>query len=144
MSTTRIDRRFRGPPDSGNGGYFAGLLARELGGSDVVVTLKQPAPLDVDLSIEPEGDKLALRAGDEVLATAERDELEIDVPGPTGLRAAMHAPIRAVARVIRLEQDDVEQGGPIRTSAAFESFATEDDHASLLRRVASGRFNRAA
>lgn len=71
-------------------------------------------------------------------------ELEIDVPGPTGLRAAMHAPIRAVARVIRLEQDDVEQGGPIRTSAAFESFATEDDHASLLRRVASGRFNRAA
>lgn len=91
MSTTRIDRRFRGPPDSGNGGYFAGLLARELGGSDVVVTLKQPAPLDVDLSIEPEGDKLALRAGDEVLATAERDELEIDVPDPPSLAEAQTA-----------------------------------------------------
>ena len=41
--TIRIDRRFCGPPDSGNGGYVAGLLARELGGSDVPVTLRLPA-----------------------------------------------------------------------------------------------------
>ena len=88
MSTTRIDRRFRGPPDSGNGGYFAGLLARELGGSNVVVTLKRPAPLDVDLSIEAEGNKAVLLAGDDELAMAERAELDIAVPKPPSLTEA--------------------------------------------------------
>jgi hypothetical protein len=36
----RIDRRFRGPPDSGNGGFVAGLLSTALGGSGVEVTLR--------------------------------------------------------------------------------------------------------
>ena len=46
----RIDRRFRGPPDSGNGGYVAGLLAKALGGSGVEVTLRAPPPLDRDIA----------------------------------------------------------------------------------------------
>ena len=84
----RIDRRFRGPPDSGNGGYFAGLLARELGGSEVVVTLKRPAPLDVDLRVQSRGDKATLFAGEDELAVAERAELSIAVPEPPTMAEA--------------------------------------------------------
>ena len=90
----RIDRRFRGPPDSGNGGYFAGLLARELGGSNVIVTLKRPAPLDVDLEVEQAGDEWALSSGGEQLAVARAGAVAIDVPPPPSLKAAQAAEAR--------------------------------------------------
>ena len=47
-----IAPRFCGPQDSGNGGYTAGLLAKQLGGS-VEVTLRQPPPLGRDLVVRP-------------------------------------------------------------------------------------------
>ena len=89
-----IDRRFRGPPDSANGGYFAGLVARELGGSDVVVTLKRPAPLDRALRTECDGDSAALFDGETLLALAERAPVEIDVPAPPTFDAAHQAECR--------------------------------------------------
>ena len=88
MTTIRIDRRFRGPPDSGNGGYFAGLLARALGGSDVVVTLRRPAPLDADLRLEADEATATLWNGEELLAQAERARLDIAVPPPPSLAEA--------------------------------------------------------
>jgi hypothetical protein len=91
MTIVRIDRRFCGPPDSGNGGYFAGLLARELGGSGVVVTLKRPAPLGVELRAESEDGKATLRSSEDVLALAELGEVAIDVPSPPGLNEARRA-----------------------------------------------------
>lgn len=91
MTIVRIDRRFRGPPDSANGGYFAGLVARELGGSDVVVTLKRPAPLDRELRIECESDRAALFDGEELLALAERSPVETDVPVPPSFDEAREA-----------------------------------------------------
>ena len=90
----RIDRRFRGPPDSGNGGYFAGLLARELGGSNVIVTLKRPAPLEVDLQIERADGELALTCGGDMLAVAQAGPVAIDVPDPPSLEAAQSAEAR--------------------------------------------------
>ena len=89
-----IDRRFRGPPDSGNGGYFAGLLASELGASGVDVTLKRPAPLGVELRAVVEDGKAALLDGEVVLALAEPVELAIDVPEPPGLADAQLAETR--------------------------------------------------
>lgn len=94
MTIVRIDRRFRGPPDSGNGGYFAGLLARELGGSQVVVTLKRPAPLDAELQAVAEGGTARLVHGDDVLAVAERADLDIAVPDPPPLADARTAETR--------------------------------------------------
>ncbi|HET9356415.1 MAG TPA: hypothetical protein VFO42_09665 [Sphingomicrobium sp.] len=91
MTIVRIDRRFRGPPDSANGGYFAGLVARELGGSDVVVTLKRPAPLDRELTIECDAEKAALFDGEDLLALAERAPIEIDVPAPPSFDEAREA-----------------------------------------------------
>ena len=91
MSLVRIDRRFRGPPDSGNGGYFAGILARSLGGSDVVVTLRQPAPLDRDLRVERSGDGAALYDGDELLALAEPSPVDLQPPPAPPLEEARAA-----------------------------------------------------
>jgi hypothetical protein len=46
-----IAPRFCGPPDSGNGGYLAGLVAGYLGGP-AEVTLRLPPPLDRPLALE--------------------------------------------------------------------------------------------
>src|SRR4051812_33728415 len=52
---TRIGTRFRGPPESANGGYCAGILADALAGA-VEVTLRRPPPLEqeLELRVEPE------------------------------------------------------------------------------------------
>lgn len=91
MTTVRIDRRYCGPPDSGNGGYFAGLLARALGGSDVSVTLRQPAPLDRDLTVRRSQEGAALYDGDTLLALAEPATVELEVPQAPPLDTAAAA-----------------------------------------------------
>lgn len=70
MQTMTIPRRFRGPPNSGNGGYVCGLLARHIpGGAEV--TLRAPPPLDTPMDVvEPESGKWELRQGTGVVATA--------------------------------------------------------------------------
>lgn len=85
MSTVlRIDRRFRGPDGSGNGGWTAGALAAFLDPADrpVEVTLRRPPPLVRDLPVEREGDTVRLRDDAEpdrpVLATAAL--VEADLP----------------------------------------------------------------
>lgn len=90
----RIDRRFRGPPTSGNGGYSAGLLAATLGGSDVVVTLRKPPPLDVDLQVERGDDAAALYDDGSLIATAVRETVELVVPPPPPLEALREAETR--------------------------------------------------
>jgi hypothetical protein len=50
-----VASRFRGPDTSGNGGYSAGLIAREFGGDAVEVTLRLPPPLDEVLRLDDEG-----------------------------------------------------------------------------------------
>ena len=42
METMTIPRRFRGPPNSGNGGYVCGMLARHITGA-AEVTPRAPA-----------------------------------------------------------------------------------------------------
>src|SRR5215218_4317713 len=46
-----IDRRFRGPDQSGNGGYTCGLVAGAMDGP-AAVTLRLPPPLEVPLRVE--------------------------------------------------------------------------------------------
>lgn len=97
--TVVIDRRFRGPPDSGNGGYTAGLVAGALGGSDCIVTLRVPPPLDVALEIVRSDDGAELRAGDVVVATAVRGEIDRAVPAPPPLEEAEAAEARFTGHV---------------------------------------------
>src|SRR5690606_14027041 len=46
-----IDRRFHGPEGSGNGGYVAGRLAGRVPIDTVTVRLRQPPPLDTELTV---------------------------------------------------------------------------------------------
>ena len=76
-----INRRFRGPPESGNGGYVCGLLAGLIGGTPEV-TLRRPPPLDRPLDVVRLGGGIALRDGETVIAEADPASLEIDIPEP--------------------------------------------------------------
>lgn len=51
MSKIVIGRQFCGPPNSGNGGYVCGLLAKGLDGT-VTSVLRAPIPLDQELGVE--------------------------------------------------------------------------------------------
>lgn len=86
--TVRIERRFRGPPGSGNGGYVCGLVAKALGGSDCEVTLHAPPPLDRDLRLEADG---RLLDGDTLIASAVRQRVDLEVPPPPSLADAKAA-----------------------------------------------------
>jgi len=76
-----IDARFRGPPDSGNGGYVCGVVGVATGGP-VAVRLHRPPPLDAALELEQSAGVLVLRHGGEVIATARPDPVELEVPSP--------------------------------------------------------------
>jgi hypothetical protein len=65
-----IERRYRGPLHSANGGYTAGLLARSLDGG-VEVTLRLPPPLDTRLDVSSDGrDRVLLLDGQKLIAEA--------------------------------------------------------------------------
>jgi hypothetical protein len=81
MLAVVIRSRFCGPPTTGNGGYSAGMLARELGNS-VEVTLRKPPPLERELEVRAHGNALELRDGEELVAEARVAEVELDVPTP--------------------------------------------------------------
>lgn len=81
MVSLVIDRRFRGPPNSGNGGYVCGCLARHAAG-DVEVTLRVPPPLERSLEVLTGADGgIELRENDRLLATARATGIDVpDVP----------------------------------------------------------------
>jgi hypothetical protein len=81
-----IPARFNGPPATANGGYTCGLVAGLLGG-DAEVTLRRPPPLERTLR----WDGASLWDGDDLVATAQRTELELDVPAPVGVDEAAEA-----------------------------------------------------
>jgi len=83
----RIASRFCGPPDSANGGYCAGLLAKALGGT-VEVTLRSPPPLERTLSVALESNYAQLRFDELLVAEARHSELDLQAPtAPTLARA---------------------------------------------------------
>lgn len=78
----QIAARFNGPPDSGNGGYAAGLIAGAIG-TKVNVRLARPVPMNRDLAITPcASDRWEVHAGSELIATAATHVAQADVPQP--------------------------------------------------------------
>ena len=91
MATLRIEPRFNGPPDSGNGGYCAGLIATSLGES-VAVRLHRPVPLQRPLTIgERKDDAWAVYAADELIATARPAKVAVRVPNAPSYTEALVA-----------------------------------------------------
>lgn len=77
-----IETRFRGPDDSGNGGYSCGVIAREHGGDEVEVTLRLPPPLETPLHVERDGAGLRVLDGERLVAEARAAPLELEPPEP--------------------------------------------------------------
>ena len=91
-----IDRRFCGPPNSGNGGYVCGLMARFIEGA-AQVTLRRPPPLERPLEMERTPEQgIVLRDGETIVAEAGPASLEFDVPD-----APTYAQAQAAARCYR-------------------------------------------
>lgn len=74
-----ISSRFRGPPDSGNGGYTAGLLAATMAGT-VTVRLEAPPPLETPLQLRVDGERKSLVSGDRLIAEARPGTLVLADP----------------------------------------------------------------
>jgi hypothetical protein len=88
--TITIDRRYCGPPDSGNGGYVCGRLAAYTG-EPAQVRLLAPPPLGVELEVRrtPSGVEL-VHAGN-VVAWARPAEVALEAPRAPGYDAAVAA-----------------------------------------------------
>jgi hypothetical protein len=90
-----IDRRFRGPPASGNGGYTCGLVAGLLG-APAEVTLRRPPPLGRPLRVEGSEGSVELYDGGARVAEGVYMDVDVEPPVPVGFasaeRAAAHYP----------------------------------------------------
>jgi hypothetical protein len=79
--TITIEPRFNGPPDSGNGGYSCGRLARFVDAAAVEVTLRLPPAIGRPLEVERGGNGTArLLDGDAIVAEAQPVDIPLDAP----------------------------------------------------------------
>lgn len=93
-----IGRQFRGPPNSGNGGYVCGVLAAQLDGPATAM-LRAPPPLDTRLDLEVADGAVRLTGAEGVLigqAGPASQTLPEPPPSP-GLEAARAAGKRSIA-----------------------------------------------
>ena len=77
-----IDGRFCGPPNSGNGGYVCGCLAKHLSGNATAVRLRVPPPLTTALEVRNSEAGVVLFDDVVVVAEARPTELSIEAPEP--------------------------------------------------------------
>ena len=75
-----VDKRFKGPPTSGNGGYVCGLLSQFVDGPAVSVRLRLPIPLDTELEVREAEGGVVLLNGDAFLAEARPAEIALKPP----------------------------------------------------------------
>ncbi|MGH3071873.1 MAG: hypothetical protein ACRDNB_06335 [Gaiellaceae bacterium] len=94
-NTITIDRRYRGPLHSGNGGYTAGRLAAVVDGP-AEVTLRLPPPLDRPLEVAEVDGVVLLLDGEAIVAEARPAAPDVDPPEPVSLREAEEAASRHV------------------------------------------------
>ena len=144
----RIASRFCGPPDSGNGGYCAGLLANALGGA-VEVTLRRPPPLEQELRLVVEPARAELCHGDQLVAEARQTPLELTVPSAPSFARAVElsqhyvghtkhhfpgcfvcGPARAVGDGLRIFPGAEHEGEPV--AAPFRPDASLGQSGSFL------------
>ncbi len=91
--TITIESRYNGPPNSGNGGYVSGMLARLIEGP-AEATLRIPPPLDKPLQVKRDGTALSLWDDDILVAEAKPATIEIDIPAAPSLDEANDAATR--------------------------------------------------
>ena len=86
-----ISRRYCGPPDSANGGYACGILAKRVQ-RDAQVRLIAPPPLDVALSVKPSAASgFEMVNGAQLIAEGHAAQIEGKVAAPVSFDAAARA-----------------------------------------------------
>ena len=100
MSSTEIvvAQQFRGPPNSGNGGYVAGLMGALIDGPSTAV-LRAPPPLDTPLVLEEAEGVVRMKTPDGVLIAEARPALDFafsDPPAPPSYDEAVAAGARFI------------------------------------------------
>lgn len=88
-----VERRFCGPPASGNGGYVAGLLAPLVDATEpVTVTLRKPPPLEVPMQVvDAASGGLDLLAAEVLVAEASTGSFDGDPVAPVPMEVAYAA-----------------------------------------------------
>jgi len=92
-----IARRFRGPPQSGNGGYVCGRFAELLARGDhamdgcraAEVTLRSPVPLDTCMDVQRQNGALTVHHDATLIAEVQCVDLVLDVPDAPSYAAAL-------------------------------------------------------
>lgn len=110
QKTLVIPQQFRGPPDSGNGGYVAGAVAELFpfapsapADAALQVTLRTPIPLDTPLALTcTEENHLHLTRDEQLIVEAEPVRLTLDVPSPPDFAAARAARDQSPSLQLRL------------------------------------------
>ncbi len=86
-----IPARFNGPPDSGHGGYSAGLAASFVEGP-AEVALRAPPPLETPLAVERRLDgSAAVVLGEQLVMEARSTHVDVDAPPPVSVQDAAAA-----------------------------------------------------
>lgn len=70
--------------------------------------------------------------------------VRLQLPGAASMRLSERRPVYAFANVVWLEEDDLEQPGPVRMACVFKRFVQPGDMERLLSRLESGRYSAAA
>lgn len=122
-----IPRRFNGPPDSGHGGYCAGVFSSILDGrGPIEVTLRLPVPLDVPLTV----------AGTEIRSPA--DEVVAEIAAVPPFRALVApVPYTEAVELSKSFADFAEHPFPTCYGCGHER---EDGLRIFPGRLADGRF----
>jgi hypothetical protein len=85
-----IPARFNGPPDSGHGGYSAGLAASLVEGA-AEVALRAPPPLETPLAVERHGDGVRVVRDGTLVLEAAPAAIDVDVPPAASVEQAAAA-----------------------------------------------------
>jgi hypothetical protein len=97
LAKITIAQQFCGPPNSGNGGYVCGVLARDIEGAATSV-LRARVPLDAALELAvSDGAAVMTDAEGALIGRGEAAVLDIEVPPAPTLEAARQAMARYVA-----------------------------------------------
>ncbi|WP_416897540.1 MAG: hypothetical protein ACMVY4_19055 [Minwuia sp.] len=79
MSEIIIERRFQGPSQSANGGYFAGLLAELIDGP-AEITLRAPPPLETPLELAKTADGYEVLHEGNAVGSVRPGSFSVEVP----------------------------------------------------------------
>jgi len=90
VETITIERRFRGPPESGNGGYSCGRAATFVDGVAKVV-LRAPPPLETPLAVERADGTVRFTHDGTLVMEAKRGTFDVDPPRTVSLEQARAA-----------------------------------------------------